>query len=435
MLRTLFVSVILLFFARQSIRGAFEALLFYLWIAYFRPESWMWDPTLVRSLHLSFAVGAYLLVRSLPKLGTAPFDIRGLLLGLFLAITTMSALTSEFPSDARNGWIDFGQTLVIGYVLYVLASESFEKFRMAALVIAISLGFEGAKQGYYGLLFSPGSPNNNSLPQLGDNNGVAVGMLMLATLFLALARTSPGKWQNRLQWFFLVGTLYRAITTYSRGAFLGLIAMTMVYIARSNQRFQATIGAVLIASVLLPAMPQRFWDRMNTMKVSSEDQMDNSSASRLHFWRVAMNMAADHPLLGIGYNSFGNAYDAYDFSVGYYGKRRSVHSMWFGVLAELGYPALIIYILLFVFAFFGMSKVTALARAGDVPIQFYHFAVALQAALVACVVGGTFLAWQYTDMLWHFIALTMALRHLAVKTAAAKIVVPEPARVIMRRTA
>ena len=427
MLRSAFVITILVFFAGLALRGPFEALLFYLWIAYFRPDTWLWDPSLLQTLRLSFVVGLYLMVRSLPRLGTAPFDVRGLLLLMFLAISGLSAWTSDVSAFSWEAWIDFGKTIVIAYLLYVLASESFEKLRLAILAIAFSLGFEAAKQGYFGLLLNPGGTNNNELPHLGDNNGVAVGMLMLVTLFIALSRTTANRWEKRLHLFLMVGVLYRAVTTYSRGAFLALAALTIVYVARSNQKFKATLGALLIASIVLPALPEQFWNRMLTMNVTSEEEMDSSSASRLHFWRVAMDMAADHPLLGVGYNSYNYVYNRYDFSVGYYGRGRSVHSMWFGVLAELGYPALLIFMLLFVFAFLGANRVLSLAKSGAVPIEYYHLAVALQTALVACIVGGSFLPWHYTEMLWHFFALTMALRHLAIKTAAANTVVaPQP---------
>jgi putative inorganic carbon (hco3(-)) transporter len=434
-MRSLFVIALLLYFARQSLRGPFEALLFYLWIAYFRPDTWMWDPSLITALKLSFTVGLYLLVRTLPRLSSAPFDMRAVMMLLFFAISGLSTWMSERSIYLWDPWMDFGKTLVIGYVLYVLASEDAKKLRLAMVAIGFSLGFEAIKQGYMSLLLRPGRSNDNPLPQLGDNNGVAVGMLMLAALFIALSRTTTNKWEKRLHLFFLVGILYRAITTYSRGAFLALGAMTVVYIARSNQKFKAVLGALLIAAVILPVLPQRFWNRMSTMNVSSEEDLDSSSASRLHFWRVALDMAADHPLLGVGYNSYQLFYDQYDTSVGYYGIRRSVHSMWFGVLAELGYPALFIYIMVFGVAFVGMNRVMALARDGTVSPDFYHYAVALQTALVACVVGGTFLPWQYTEILWHYIALTMALRHLALKTAGATIVVSEPVGVIMRRTA
>jgi putative inorganic carbon (HCO3(-)) transporter len=410
MLRTAFVIGVLILFALNALRGPFEALLLYLWIAYFRPDAFVWDASVLTAIKISFIAGVYLIVRSLPSLGKAPFDLRGLLLLVFFLISLTSSWTSPVRESVWDYWVDFAQTAAVSYVIYVLASQNYERMRTTMLAIAFSLGFEAAKQGYYGLIVNPGGTNENRLPQLGDNNGVAVGMLMLATLFIGLSRTATGKWatwEKRLHMVFLVGVLYRSITTYSRGGFLALAAMTSVYVLRSNQKLKATIGAVLIASVLLPTLPPQFWNRMRTMTVATEERLDDSSAGRIHFWRVAILMAKDHPLLGVGLNGYQAMYNDYDFSAGYYGVYRSVHSMWFGVMADLGYPALVLFILMFVMAIKGMAAVMKLAKSGAVPIEYYHLAVALQTGCVACIVGGTFLPWMYVDMLWHYIAMTM----------------------------
>jgi putative inorganic carbon (HCO3(-)) transporter len=424
MLRTVFVLVMLAVFGINALRGPFEALLFYLWIAYFRPETWMWNPGVIAVLNLSFTVGVYLLIRSLPSLGKAPFDLRSMMLLAFLALTGLSAWNAEVSEAAFSRWIDFSKTLAVSYLLYVLASEDLKKFRMTIVVIAFSQGFESIKQGYAGLLLNPGGVNMNRMPHLGDNNGVAVGMLLLATLFIALARTASTKWERRLHLLFLVGVLARSIMTYSRGAFLALAALAIVYVVRSNQKMKTFIGVAVISAVILPVLPPTFWERMNTMNVTSEDQLDTSSVSRLHFWRVATQMAADHPILGIGYDSFNATYDDYDFSLGFYGKARSVHSMWFGVLSEVGYPALLLFIGMFVLALTGMQRVAAWARRGELPMEYYHYAVALQVAFVAAAVGGSFLPWQYVEMLWHFIGLTMALRALALKNLQKPVAAP-----------
>jgi hypothetical protein len=41
--------------------------------------------------------------------------------------------------------------------------------------------------------------------------------------------------------------------------------------------------------------------------------------------------------------------------------------------------------------------------------------VAIQAAFAACLVGGSFLPFQYNEILWHFVGLSMALRAIAMK--------------------
>ena len=42
MLRSIFVIGIIVFGLSQALRSPFYGLLFYLWLAYFRPELWLW---------------------------------------------------------------------------------------------------------------------------------------------------------------------------------------------------------------------------------------------------------------------------------------------------------------------------------------------------------------------------------------------------------
>ena len=413
MLRTIFVLAIVVAGGANALRGAFEALLFYLWIAYFRPESWMWSPALVQALNLSFNAGLYLLVRSVPTLFRAKIDLRTGILAALLVWSGISAFLCVTDSTSWTRWIEFSKTLVISYVLYALASQHIHRFRVVLLVISVSLGIEAAKQGYIGLILSPGSINVNTLPQLGDNNGVAVGMLMLAMFFVALSKTTPRWWERRLHQFFVLGVGYRAISTYSRGAFLAAVAIVLVYGARSNQKFRAAFGALVLAGIVVSVLPQQFWDRMGTMNVTSEEEMESSSRSRLHFWRLAVDMANDHPMFGVGFNAYNANFDTYDYSDGFYGQARSVHSMWFGVLAELGYVGLLLFVLMLLLALAATQQVARLAKRNRVPSEFAHYAIALQTAFAAALVGGSFVPWQYTEMLYHTVALSMALRTLA----------------------
>lgn len=419
MLRTLFVAVISLVGMGYALKGPFEGLLFYLWFSYFRPEYWVWSSDFMLALGLSYYIGWYVLLRSAGRIARTPLDFRALLILLMFAVSGVSAYFGNRP---LLPWSDFAKTLTVTYLVYAIASEDIDKFRKVVMVMAFSLGFEAVKQGYAGMILHPGGANMNSVPQLGDNNGVAVGVLMLTTFFLALARTAPTSQERKLHLFLMFGCLYRAVSTYSRGGFLSVIALGSVYILRSNQRMKATIGALVVAGVVLSVLPQEFWDRMSTMNVASTSELDTSSASRLHFWQVAVNMANEHPLIGVGYNAYNSTYDTYDFLQGFYGRRRSVHSMWFGILAELGYSGFIIYVLMLGLAITGMGKVAKQAKRGLLPMEFYHFSVALQTAFAACMVGGSFVPFQYTEMMYHAVGLTMALRVIAKREVAAKAV-------------
>src|SRR3954471_17408695 len=95
MFRTLFVLLIAAFGTASVFAGPFNGLLYYLWIAHFRPETWVWDD-FVRSLNLSFiagvlTVGAFMFSRERLK-----FDKRSALLFAFLLQSLISTLLSPY---------------------------------------------------------------------------------------------------------------------------------------------------------------------------------------------------------------------------------------------------------------------------------------------------------------------------------------------------
>jgi probable O-glycosylation ligase (exosortase A-associated) len=299
--------------------------------------------------------------------------------------------------------------------------------RLILIVIVVSLGFETGKQGWAQLILNPGERNDNWVPFLGDNNLVAVGMAMLLPLVGALAATSTG-WQKRAFQFLSVGVLYRAISTYSRGGFLSIGTVGALWFWRSPNKLR-TLGAVAVATALiLPALPQPFWDRMSTIVVPSEER-DESQQGRLHFWQVAIAMANDRPFLGVGHSAYERAYNTYDWTNGQFLTNRAVHSAWFGVLAETGYPGLLLFVAIVFTSLRSCRRVRLAAKRGEIPGPLGPYAVAFESALLAFMVGGSFVSFQYCEMLWHYFALTIALERVAVAEAAlnrARVAEPQP---------
>ena len=413
MLRTIFVLATAAVGLLYAFQGAIYGLLFYLWVAYFRPEQWVWDGDLVNSLNLSYLAGGCVIVAAVLSRTRWRMNLRVLLLGLFLLQAFASAMLGLAPDYAWPFWVEFLKTVVIAYLMVVLVTDA-GTFRLVLLVIALSLGLEAAKQGWAEIVLHPGAPNFNPLPMLGDNNGVAVGMLMLVPIFSALAATARSRSERMLYQFLSLGVLYRGISTYSRGGFLACGALALFYLLRSRKRLRALAGVAVAAVLVLPVLPDTFWQRMNTITAPSEVSDDDVSAlGRLHFWKVAVDMAADRPLLGVGYNSFNKTYDRYDDQDGAFGRGRSVHSAWFGLLAEVGLPGLLLFLAQLVLGFRACWRARTASRLGPEHANLAHFAFGLEGGLLAFVVGGTFLPFQYTEMVWHFFALTIALDVIA----------------------
>jgi probable O-glycosylation ligase (exosortase A-associated) len=343
------------------------------------------------------------------------FDTRTVLLLLFLAHSFSSAWLGLNRDYSLGYWQEFAKVIVVSILLTNII-QSAADLRLILIVIALSLGFETAKQGWAQMVLNPGEPNYNPVPFLGDNNLVAVGMAMLLPVIGALGATSSG-WRKRAFQFLSVGVLYRGLSTYSRGGFLSLSAVGALWFWRSPHKLK-TLAAVAVAALLvLPVLPQQFWDRMSSITAPAEER-DDSQQARLHFWQVAVAMANDRPWFGVGHRGYEPAYNDYDFSDGQYERNRAVHSAWFGVLGELGYPGLVLFLSIVVSSLLTCRRVRLAARRGELPGPLGAYAIGLESSLVAFMIGGSFVSFHYCEMLWHFFALSVALERVAVAEAA-----------------
>ena len=86
-----------------------------------------------------------------------------------------------------------------------------------------------------------------------------------------------------------------------------------------------------------------------------------------------------------------------------------MHSAWFGVLAELGYPGFILFVSQVLLAFVAAWRARRVAALDPELADLRKFAFAIEAALVAFVIGGSFVPFQYNEMFWHVIGLSIAL--------------------------
>ena len=424
MLRNIFVIIILLAGLIQARRGPFFVLLLYMWIAYFRPEDWVWGD-FIRSLNLSWIMGAFLVAATILSGAKPRINTSVCLILAFLLHGLLSTLITPYFDWAWRYWQEFAKVAVITYMVVVLTTDV-GKYRLLLLVIAVSLGFEGAKQGWAQFILNPGARNDNAHPLLGDNNGVALGMLMLVPLFGALAATSRSFIERNIHRFFMVGVLIRALTTYSRGAMVSAGFLAILYTARSKHKLRVIAGTALLAAMILPVMPDAFWDRMKTI-TAPEGERDVSAEGRLYFWQIAVAMAADHPLAGVGFNSFSRAYDSYDTTGGAFGHFRAAHSTWFGLLADLGYPGLGMLVALILLALLTLRRTRKLARADPSLEQLGIFATAVQTSLLVFVLGGSFLPAQYNEMLWHFVGLASAAGVITAEAVRVRASPPVPA--------
>jgi probable O-glycosylation ligase (exosortase A-associated) len=431
-LRPLAVLVMYVFAGVYALRGGpFAALLVYMWLGYFRPDHWAGWSIFVRSIPMSYWTGTLLVATTLlsPNVRLVPrgwmWVILGFVAHLGISLWMTPVDLSQWPWSVY-GYRSFVQSILVAFIMTALVTDR-HRFRLLVIVMALALSLEAAKQGWVMLLFNSSETNQNDIPFLGDNNHVAVGVLMMAAVLGALASVAKRRPEKWLFGLLMVGMLFRALTTHSRGGFLALGALAIAGLMHARRRIMYLGLGAFVGVVLLSALPTDFWVRMETITPNArialettpaDEEAETSAQSRVHFWRVALRIAAARPILGFGYLLYPAVYDQFDDTGGVYGMRRAVHSAWFGALAETGFVGFAWFVTILAGAMVACFRVQRLARAHPELHELGRYAAGLNAAFITYIVGATFVSLTYLDLLWHMLTLAFILSRIARAEAA-----------------
>lgn len=428
MLRSILVMAILVPGIFLALKNRYVGLLLYVWFALFRPQEWLWVD--ISFLRPSLVIGLLLVVPSLltgvfPNL-THPLAIGSLSFVFFGIVAQFVAV------DAQIAWIwlDYLTRLVIVCLLAVTLTTTIRRFVGLLTVMAVSLGYHSAKAGLASMIFGGVQFFDGLAGAFVDSNGYALACAMVMPLLFASGQNLH--WLRRevteetrrhwLRFFFYAAVPlsgFTIVSLFSRGGFIALVASTLVFVLVQRRRILATlclVAAAALAFTVIP-LPKGYADRLSTIR-TYEEINETSALSRLHFWKIAIDMSMDRPL-GVGLHNFEQAYDSYDWSGGEYGHNRSVHNSHLQVLAETGFGGAAAYVGLCVWSMFIALRLRLRARRVRPATQtsrfFFTTSNGLIVSMVAYLVGGTFVSMPLNDLTWLTFALVASLDRLAVK--------------------
>ena len=429
MLRSLLILAILIpgFFA--ALRNRYVALLMYLWFALFRPQDWMWID--ITNLRLSMVFGIVLLVPALGA-GLFPNATHPLSIGmiLFLCSSVISQMDAVQP-EIGWVWIDFLFRLFLACMMLVTLTSNSKRVVGVFAVIGGSLGFHAAKAG---LAFVVGGGTRFADGLAGafvDNNGYALGTVMIMPLLLATAQNieflmpSEGTirtWVRRGVYMSVPLCMFAVIGTYSRGGFLSLSAALLVFLMLQKRRFTAlaSLGVVLAVVLTVVPLPKSYTERLETIQTYKEVGED-SALSRPHFWKVGINMGLEKPF-GVGLRQYEAAYDRFDFLYGRFGSGRAVHSAHVQVFAEQGFLGALVWVGLFAWAFIACLRIRSRSFSERLSAEdrklLFTTANALLTSMSGFLVGGSFLALALNDVTWLTFGMVAAVDRLSVRMCA-----------------
>lgn len=324
---------------------------------------------------------------------------------IFLAWMLLSSYLAIYPNRAMTLYSTVIKIQVMTMVTLMLLTD-ISKIRALICVIVFSIGFYSVKGGLFTLMTGGGfrvlGPAGSNIS---ENNALALATLVTVPLMVYLYKVYHHlRW---LRWTLGVSILLSVVSalgSQSRGALIAVVAVAGFFWLKTPGKMITGIGIVLLGVLTFNFMPDSWHERMGTITNYEEDA---SAMGRIHAWNYAVNIASDR-LTGGGFNSWSaGTYAVYSPDA----QNTSIvaHSIYFSVLADHGWPGLVMYLTLLLIAWRNLSRVIAQTRNSDSEFKPALLAKMLQVSLVAYTSGGAFLSLAYFDLPWHIIAISILL--------------------------
>jgi hypothetical protein len=242
----------------------------------------------------------------------------------------------------------------------------------------------------------------------GDSNSTAAAMVPALIILMYLAWL--GNKKTKLVAAFCGAFIANGVVLInSRGAFLGALSGSLFFLffmifskyQRKGQRATAILTILAALGGTLYVADDLFWSRMQTIQ-----QVDDGAASgshRIEFWLATFDLLKDHPL-GVGVQGYVELSPNYLPEHYFEGRKvgKAVHSMWFQMLAELGYVGFFLLLALLI-STLRLSRRTKqhILNAGN--YNAYFKVLALEGALISFLVAGSFIDRARAEVLYWLI--------------------------------
>ncbi len=258
-----------------------------------------------------------------------------------------------------------------------------------------------------------------------DENDLALVIVMVVPLpFFLLLAPKPS-----IKKPFLLGLLCLFLgvvfATFSRGGFLGLLAVSFYCLWRTPRKIIS--GLALAICVLLASFmaPPEYGERIRSIWGEATGDVSATGADREYTWKVGFQMFLGNPLFGVGQGNFPWTFSEYEGESGFRERSfagRAAHSIYFTIMPELGLVGTLIFLYMVRLLWGNLSSVrnrirgpssTPTAETADL----LSFTYALQAALIGYLVSGAFISVLYYPPFWLLLAFSTSLKRIAVDLA------------------
>jgi putative inorganic carbon (HCO3(-)) transporter len=398
--------------ARRGHALSFAGLFLFTAILYFRPYELF--PSLSALSTMAFWAAAITLLLYIPSQliteGNLTARPREVTLIFLLSLTGL--LSIPLAIDRSDAWTTFNDTFIKAVVMFIVminvvrTEQRLRRLIFLSIAVGVVLGASALRDFQSGNLTVEGYRVQGAIGGMFSNpNDMAlylVTVIPLAFSFCLAARSLPGRLILASSTLAMVGGL---MVTYSRGGFLGLIAVACVLVWKLGRRNRFLISSisVLCGAAFIAVAPGGYGRRLLSIFIPSLDPVGSSSARKELLMRSLL-VAARHPLLGIGMGNF------HIVSIG----EHVSHNAYTQVAAEMGLAALVIYVIFMLKPLKGLRAIedeTFLSRVRATKGSYY-LTVGMQASIIGYMVSSFFGSVAYQWYIYYLVGYAVCFRRI-----------------------
>jgi putative inorganic carbon (HCO3(-)) transporter len=226
------------------------------------------------------------------------------------AVILATVPTSYWPGGSVAVFTGLYVKVLLIFLLMVNTVTSPTRIHRICWVIVLAFGYVSARAWFdyaRGVNLVEGARVRGALGGFFANpNDLALNLAAFLPLAMMYVKR-PGPWLRRVVSAVIVVLMFGAIVfTKSRSGLIGTMAMLAVFAITSRILTPSTILASVVAGMLvLPALPQSFWDRMASI---TDEEMDTTGSrdERIELMKQAWGIFLENPVTGIGAGQFKN---------------------------------------------------------------------------------------------------------------------------------
>ncbi len=389
---------------------SYLGLLLFTIIVYFRPQEYY--PSLAH-VPIAFIAAVITLLAFIPtqlalegNLTSRPREVNLLLLLSLAALLTVPLAISR--NDALNTlWEPFLKAVIVFIVIVNVVRTERRLKGMFYLAIAVTCFLSiGALNDYrLGNLTVEGYRIKGNIAggMFEGTNELGIHLVTMLPLMLALGLSARNVFGKLFYWAVGLLGLATIVITFSRGGFLGLVAVVGILAWKLGRRRRGPVILVTVVGILAFVLltPGSYWIRILSIFDPSLDAFGSSSArSELlvqSFWVMLR-----HPLLGIGIGNFAQV------------SIRSLvsHNSYTQVGAEMGLVALLLYAMFMTAPITRLRQIERETLSSPNGSRFYFLAVGLQASLVGYMVSSFFASVPYYWFIYYLVGYAVCFRRI-----------------------